>query len=313
MDDKMLKSFKITKFRRDADIEKGCAVAVGGFDGVHIGHRAMISELVSESKRIALPAVVFTFDTDDSPKNDSKLLATAEKKNLLCSLLGVDAVVSVPFSEIRDISAGDFVKDVLFDFFGAKSVVCGYDFRFGRQREGDVTLIKDMLSSKGVSVVTPSAVMQDGVPVSSTLIRALIASGNIEKANSLLGCNFSFVGEVVHGKKLGRTLGFPTLNQKYPVSLAVPRFGVYAVRCKVNGRVCGGVANVGLKPTVGGETLPLCETHLFGFSGDCYGIVVETEFIAFIRGEERFDSLDSLKAQVLRDIDTAKKIFEGVL
>lgn len=310
MENKELKSFKITKFRENTDIEKGCAVAVGGFDGVHIGHRAMITTLVNEAKRNFVPSVVFTFDASDSPKSESKLLTTDEKKNSLLFSLGVDAVVSVPFSEIKGMNAKDFIRLVFVDLLNAKSIVCGYDFRFGSNRAGDVSLIRSVLSGSGVSVITPNAVVLDGVPVSSTLIRGHIAEGDFLKANALLGYSFSFKGEVVHGRKLGRTLGFPTLNQKYPKLLAIPRFGVYAVRCTVGGKAYGGVANVGVKPTVGGEDSPLCETYLFDYSGDCYGSVAETEFVAFIRGEEKFPSLDALKERVLQDMTDAKNILK---
>ena len=308
MENKELKSFKITKFRHDADIENGCAVAVGGFDGVHIGHRAMIASLVNEAKRNSVPAVVFTFDSFDSPKSDSKLLSTDEKKNSLLAAMGVDAVVSAPFCEIRNMKARDFVQKVFKQLFKAKSIVCGYDFRFGNNREGDVSLIKALLPS--VNVTTPNAVVLDGAPVSSTLIRKHIAEGDFLKANALLGYNFSFTGEIVHGKKLGRTLGFPTINQRYPEYLAMPRFGVYAVRCRIDGQTYGGVANVGLKPTVGGTNLPLCETYLFDYSGDCYGSIAETEFVAFIRGEEKFASLELLKEQVFSDMTAAKNVLK---
>lgn len=308
MENKWLKPLKITKFRGDADIENGCAVAVGGFDGVHIGHRAMIVSLVNEAKRNSVPSVVFTFDAEDSPKSESSLLATDEKKNLLLASLGVDAVISVPFSEIRDMRAGDFVQYVFVDLLKAKSIVCGYDFRFGSNREGDVSFIKTRLSGSGVTFITPNAVVLDGAPISSTLIRAHIANGDFEKANALLGYSFSFKNEVIHGKRLGRELGFPTLNQKYPARLATPKYGVYAVNCKVDGKIYRGIANVGVKPTVGGESAPLCETYLFDYSGECYGSSVETEFIAFIREERRFSSLDELKEQVNQDISVAKKL-----
>lgn len=310
MENKELKSFKITKFRNTADIEKGCAVAVGGFDGVHIGHRAMIMTLVNEAKRNSVPSVVFTFDANDYPKSEAKLLTTDEKKNSLLSSLGVDAVVSAPFSEIKDMSASDFIRNVFVGLLKAKSVVCGYDFRFGSNREGDVSLIRSMLSESGVSVITPNAVTLDGMPVSSTLIRNHIANGDFIKANALLGYSFSFNSEAVHGRMLGRTLGFPTVNQQYPLRLAIPRYGVYAVRCKIDGNIYGGVANIGVKPTVGIEDLPLCETHLFDYSGDCYGSDVETEFVAFIREEEKFSSLDALRKQVFCDISAAKNILK---
>lgn len=307
-------NIKLTKFRADADIDKGCAVAVGSFDGVHLGHRAMLSATVSEAKRLGVPAVAFTFDTDDSPKINAKLLAQHGKKLRLLSELGTDAVFSAPFSRLKMLSASDFAQKILYEAMGAKCIVCGYDFRFGNGRNGDVELIKRLLLSKNVDVVTPSAVQSNGMPISSTAIRTFISEGDIVRANEFLGRAFSFVAEVVHGAKLGRKLGFPTINQKYPESLVVPRFGVYAVCCTVGGKRFGGVANIGVKPTVGGELSPVCETFLFGYSGDCYGENVEIELVQFIRDETKFSSLEELVKQIGRDRETAKKILsEGVI
>lgn len=296
-----MNNVKITKLRIDADLNKGCVLAIGGFDGVHIGHRAMLSSLASESKRLNLPAAVFTFDMTDSPKGGAGLLSLWDEKLLLFAENGVDIVISAPFTAIKDMSACDFAEKLVFSAFGAKSVVCGYDFRFGNGREGESSLIKTLLSPKGVAVVTPSAVVFNETTVSSTHIRALIARGDTETANLLLGRSFCFTAEVIHGRQLGGTLGFPTINQKYPSALQTPAFGVYAVECVVGGERFGGVANIGVKPTVGAETEPICETYLFDYHGDCYGSLVRTELVAFIRGEERFNSLQLLKQQVERD------------
>lgn len=287
--------------REPAENTCGCAVAVGGFDGVHLGHRAMITRLVSVSKERGLTSAVFTFDTDDSPKSGARLLAQQEKKYEILASLGVDTVYSVAFSLLKDVSASDFACGLLYDALDARVVVCGYDFRFGRDRVGDVSLINSLLGDKGVTVVTPDAELCNGEPISSTKIRRLISEGEVASANVLLGREFSFSAEVVRGRRLGRTLGFPTINQKYPDTLASLRYGVYAVVCVIDGIEYGGVANVGVKPTVGEEESPICETHIFGYSGDCYGVSVETRFVGFIRDEKRFLSLEELKAQVEND------------
>lgn len=305
----MLLNIKTIKLR-EAENANGCVLAVGAFDGVHIGHRLMLSRLSNESKRLGVPAAVFTFEQSDSPKQGVKRLALWEEQLLQLSLSGVDTVYSVPFSEIRNIPAETFTTEIIYRTLGAKSVVCGYDFRFGLGRNGDASLIKALLSDKGVSVITPSAESVNGVPVSSTNIRELIASGEPEEASALLGRHFAFESEVVHGRRLGRTLGFPTLNQKYPKPLVLPRFGVYAVVCTVEGERFCGVANIGVKPTVGAEPEPLCETHLFGYSGDCYGKTVRTELVAFIRGEQRFESLSALKTQIGLDMQRARNILD---
>lgn len=279
----------------------GCAVAVGIFDGVHIGHRRMLSRLKTEAERLNVRAAVFSFDISDSPKGNRNLLATDEQKLSLLKQAGVDTVYSAPFSVFREMDARDFANELIFNTFGARSVVCGYDFRFGKDRSGDVSVMQEVLGPKNVSVITQPPLSENGIPVSSTYIRSLIADGNINEANRLLGREFSFSGEVIHGKKLGRTLGFPTVNQKYPQTLVMPCFGVYAVECVIDGNRYGGVANIGIKPTVGNAEEPLCESHIFGYSGDCYGKCIETYLVGFIRKEKRFDSLEELRIQVEQD------------
>ena len=308
MRDEVLLSVDIKKFRPEADIKNGCVVAVGSFDGVHIGHRRMIEILVSQSKRLCVPSVVFTFDPDDNPKSDAKLLASSEKKEELLSELGVDVVASALFSEIRSMSASDFAEGVLFGMLNSVCVVCGYDFRFGNGREGDVELIKRLLCPKGVEVITPDAVCDGGKPVSSTNLRALISDGSVDEANRLLLRKYSLSGIVERGAMLGRRLGFPTINQKIPKTAVCPRFGVYAVECLLDGKAYHGVANVGVKPTCGENHIPVCETFLFDFSGDCYGKKAEIFFVKFIREERKFTSLEELRVQVERDKASARSI-----
>lgn len=293
------------------DINNGVCVAVGTFDGVHLGHRAMLCELVAEAKSQNLAAAVFTFDTDDNPKSHRKMLASEQKKLSLFAKIGVDLVFSAPFSQIRSMSATDFVEQVLYNELNARVVVCGYDFRFGCDRAGDVSVIKELLSPKGVKVIVQDAVRFGDTPISSTAIRSFIAEGDVATANKLLGRAFSIENEIVGGAKIGRTLGFPTANQIYPAHIAVLRYGVYAVRCTLGSSTYNGVANVGIKPTVANTDAPVCETYLFDFDGDCYGMYAVTEFVAFIREEKRFSSLDALKEQIERDKQTATEILKG--
>ena len=289
------------------DKNMGCAVAVGSFDGVHLGHRRLISSLVNEAKHIGVPSAVFTFDTEDNPKS-APILAQTEMKYSILRSLGVDFVVSAPFSAFRDISAENFVIDVLLGFAGARALVCGYDFRFGKDKKGDVQLIRRLVADKA-SVIMTDAYVHDGSPVSSTRIRKLISDGLVDQAGALLGRYFSFSAPILHGAKLGRKLGFPTVNQAYPHGLVRPRFGVYAVKVRLGDIICGGVANVGIKPTVGSDFVS-CETHIFDYTGDCYGEIAEISFLDFIRPEERFNSLEALKYQVEQDKLSALKILE---
>ncbi len=309
MNEKCLFSTHIIKLNESVDMKNGCVIAVGGFDGMHLGHRALVSSLMEEACRLSLPAAVFTFDPQDSPKTDAKLLAQPEKKLELLKELGVSAVFSASFSKLKAVTASDFALKFLFEGCGAKSIVCGYDFRFGANREGDVELIKALLFPKGVSVVTPSVFLKNNEPVSATVIRGLIADGNLRKANELLGRAFSFKSEVVHGRQLGRKLGFNTINQNYPSFLVLPKFGVYAVECLLDGKKYNGIANFGIKPTVGGIEAPICETNIFDYNGDCYGSEVEISFVEFIREEMRFPSVDALSEQIQRDKARVKEIF----
>ncbi len=302
-------STQIINLNENATMEKGCVIAVGGFDGVHLGHVSLISSLMDEAKRLSLPAAVFTFHPEDSPKTDAKLLAQPQKKLELLKELGVSVVFSASFSDLKAVTAKDFALKFLFEGCGAKSIVCGYDFRFGANRDGNVELIKDLLSPMGVSVVTPPAFLQNKNPVSATAIRCLISDGNVKEANKLLGHSFSFSATVIHGAKLGRKMGFNTINQLYPSFLVVPKFGVYAVECLLDGKKYNGVANFGIKPTIGGFDAPICETHILDYNGDCYGCEVETAFVEFIRPEMRFPSVEALSLQIQRDKERAKEIF----
>lgn len=306
MNEKLLLSTDIIKINHNIDMSEGCVAAVGSFDGVHLGHRHLLSALTSEAKRLSLPAAVFTFNTDDNPKSAPNL-ATYESKNKLLAMYGADIICSSPFSALRNMPAEEFALDYLYKALGAKTIVCGYDFRFGKDRSGDVNLIKALLSDKGVTVITPDAFVLDGEPVSSTAIRKLIGDGSVDAAKRLLGREFFFEAPVIRGRALGRNLGFPTINQRYPKGLIIPCLGVYAVRVKVCGGIFGGVANIGYQPTVGGEEL-LCETNIFDFTDDCYGEIAEISFVSFMRKEQRFASLEELKAQIADDKAKARRI-----
>ena len=302
----LLTSNKVYYLNNGLDISNGCAVAVGNFDGVHLGHKALLGSLVAEGKRLGVPCAVVSFDPLDNPKN-APLLATQNQKMRLLKEIGVDFVVSLSYSELRNVTARDFVLEFLYGTLSVKSIVCGYDFRFGKDRAGDVALIKQLLPNE-VAVITPDIVKINGNTVSSTLIRSLLSSGDIKTANMLLGREFSFEAEVVHGAKLGRNLGFPTINQIYPASLAKLPYGVYATRTVFeDGKAYNSVSNFGVKPTVNG-TDPILETHLLGFDGDCYGKILTVYFVDFIRKEQKFSSLDELKQQIERDKITALSI-----
>ncbi len=305
MNEKFLLSSEITYLNdKIKPFSKGCAVAVGSFDGVHLGHRKLLSRLVEEAKRLNLPAVVFSFDLEDNPKT-APLLADKNQKAKLLRKFGVDLLVSGRFSQFRDITAKTFAVDFLYEELGAKSIICGYDFRFGKDRQGSVELLKELLSPKGVEICAAEAKYFENEPISSSSIRNLVAKGDVKTASLLLGRYFSFSAEIQHGAKLGGKLGFPTINQNYPHLLVKPKYGVYAVYLRLEDMIYSGIANFGIKPTVGGTT-PLCETHIFDYSGDCYGKTAEISFVEFIRDEQKFSSLEELKQQI--DLDKTKAL-----
>lgn len=288
-------------------IPLGCVATIGSFDGVHIGHRELLSSLARESHRMGLPSAVLTFLPDDRPKGTSALLALREKKLKLLFENGADFVFELPFGMVRDIGADEFVDEYLLGYFGAKSVVCGYDFRFGSGRSGDAESLASLLAMKNVGCTICPPVIRGGVAVSSTQIRSLIKSGEIETANGLLGSEFGFEGEVIKGVQLAKTLGFPTANQRYPSGLVVPPYGVYSASVGIDGKIYGGILNLGVKPTFGAVDAPLCETHIFGFDGDIYGKNLKISFLRFIRGEKKFASASELVNQIKKDIEVIKE------
>lgn len=288
----------------------GCAVAVGSFDGIHRGHRKILSALKHEASLTGSEACVFSFFESDRPKSGKKLLTDAEEKKALLKNSGVDILCEADFSSVKDLEAEDFVSEILIKKLNAKSVVCGYDFRFGKNRRGDPKLMKKIADGYGIRCVSVPPVLSDGTPVSSTLIRKMVSDGNIADANSLLGYKYSFSSAVISGNKIGRTLGIPTVNQRFPGDREIPKYGVYAVECEINGRKYGGVANIGIKPTVGVLSRPLCETHIFDFDGDLYGADVKISFVDFIREEKKFENLEMLSERAKKDAETAKRILE---
>ena len=287
--------------------------ALGCFDGVHLGHAAIISEAKTVAQKSELLTAVWSFN--EPPKNyfcseKVKLLTAAEEKYSLMSALGVDLLVAADFDEsVATLSAENFFKDILVDRLKARHIVCGFNYRFGRGGIGDVEMLASLCRKHGLSLSVVPPVALGGTTVSSSEIRSALERGDIERANLLLGRPYSLCAKVIDGQHLGRSLGFPTVNQVFDPRKQLPPYGVYASRVCIGGALRYGITNVGMRPTVGG-TLLCAETNIFDFDGDLYGKTLTVELISFIRPEKKFDSVDSLSAQVHADIARAKEIFK---
>lgn len=286
------------------------AVALGLFDGVHLGHRAVI-ELAADS---GLVPAVFTFEPETvcRAKGQSGFIYTAGEKESLLRQCGIREIYPVHFGEVCGLSGIDFVKDILVDRMNAGFICCGGSFRFGKNASCGAGELKSFGRRYGIPVEIAGDVLRNGETVSSTAIRKALQAGDIRLAEVLLGRHYAIEKEVCHGAHVGRTMGFPTINQVYARGQLVPKFGVYASRVSLGGESFPAVTNVGMKPTVDYSGEPLAETHIIGFRGDIYGKTVKTELLRFIRAEMRFSALDELKAQISRDMESARQIFHKI-
>ena len=303
-------------YRTLPDEARGAAIAVGNFDGVHKGHQAVIREAGRIARAGGLPWAVLTFEPH--PRRVFQLdpppfrLTPMRAKSRALEALGVDAMIVQRFN--RDFSqqpAEAFVQNVLADGFGANHVVAGYDFVFGHKRGGNCEMLLSMGKKLGFGFTAVSAINDgEGEVYSSTRIRRCLGDGDVRGAAAILGRHFSYEGRVSHGDQRGRTIGFPTLNLHLG-STVRPALGVYAVRVGIleDGETVwhDGVANVGKRPTFGGEDVIL-EAHLMNFSGDLYGKRIAVTLIDFIRAEKKFDGLEALRAQIAADTKTAQNI-----
>ena len=284
----------------------GPVVTIGNFDGVHRGHRTLLQATCDRAKDLGVPAAVYTFDPAPRdvlrPDNGIPRIQTLSDKASRLGEVGIDHVVVEPFSrEFGAHSAQWFAEEVLGRRLAASALVLGWDFRFGRGREGTVDKLREWLN---VDVVQVPPFAEDGLIVSSSRIREAVRAGAIELAAQLLGRPHELGGEVSHGDARGRELGFPTANL-VPETPLLPPNGVYAVYARWNGQRFPGVANLGMRPTFGGSQRRL-EVHLFGFEGDLYGTRIHVELCRFVRPERTFSGVEDLRAQILRDAEAAR-------
>lgn len=288
------------------------AVAIGQFDGLHVGHQALIGRAVEEARRIRGRSVVFTFDRHPmdliAPDRAPSQITTLEQRSKLIEECGVDDLVIAKFdNRFRDLSPETFLHFVLVGVLGAASVSVGHDFRFGCNQLGDVDFMNLAESRFRFKTNVIESVMVLGEKASSTRVRTLLRDGNVTDATQVLGRPFALIGIVVHGQQLGRTLGFPTANLATETKQLLPKDGVYAVLVNDGTVRRQGACSIGLRPTVNGKERTV-ETFLFDFDGDLYGQKLEFEFVERIRDEEKFNSLDELVTAMHRDVALARQV-----
>lgn len=297
---------------------RGGVVAIGNFDGVHRGHQAVLDRALTEARRRGVPALVLSFEPHPRkvfrPDIPLFVLTPPPMKARLLSLLGFAALVEQPFTrDFASLSAEAFVTDVLERNLGISHAVTGFDFHFGKDRQGGPAYLMAAGERHGFGVTLVDAFRDEGAEVvSSSRIRTLLCEGEAAEAAGLLGYRFTVESEVIGGKRLGRTLGFPTANMRlWPE--ATPKEGIYAVRFRrADGTLRDGVASFGRRPTVDDNGAPLLETFVFDFSGDLYGEICAVSFFGYLRSEVKFDGLDALVAQMKRDEAEARALLAGV-
>lgn len=292
---------------------KNPVLALGNFDGVHIGHREIFRRVVERAEEIEGNSIVYTFEPHPlriiAPGRTPLLLTTFRKKMELIAESGIDITVCANFTKrFADQHPRDFARETLAGKIGVKEVFVGYDYKFGKGREGTIDYLKKMGEEFGFKVTVIDAITVDGQIVSSTLVRDTIEDGDMEKANRLLGRWYSIEGKVVDGFKKGVMIGFPTANIDTSYDL-LPHTGVYAARTIVDGEIYDGIANAGFNPTFHRDRLSV-EIHIFDFSRDIYGSEIEIIFIRRLREEIEFGSAEKLKAQIKKDIEVTREILE---
>ncbi len=285
------------------------AVALGGFDAMHIGHQAIIQKMVDDAKSLHLTSVVYLF------RNQPRTVVTGEACPSVCSLSkrlalleewGVDVVIAEWFTpEYQAVSPETFVKEYLKNWLKASYVAAGFDYRFGEKGSGDMKLLQQLCRHEEIQVYEQAPVMIDGSVVSSTRIRKLLSQGAVAEAERCLGRPFSVCGQVTEGNRIGRTMGFPTANIDYPEDMVLPGQGVYQTCTRAGGAWYSSITHLGSRPTVTDSNLRL-ETHLLGFQGDLYGTEIEVAFCKYLREIKKFSNLEELKEQLKKDKKNAE-------
>ncbi len=289
-----------------------CVATIGNFDGIHLGHQAVFARLIEQAQSLKLPAVIISFEPQPqeffAPEQAPSRLTRLREKIQQLRAFPLQRLLCLRFNaSLANLSAADFIQQVLVEGLAVRYLIVGDDFRFGKGRQGDFSLLQAAGQQHGFAVEHTPTFMLQGGRVSSTRVREALSRGNMDAAKRLLGRPYSLSGRVAHGRQLGRQLGFPTANIHLHRH-SVPVSGVFAVSVSgVGAQALPGVANIGVRPTLDGAGMrPLLEVHLFDFQADIYGAQVEVGLLKWLRGEQKFSSLDALKAQIQQDSAQAR-------
>lgn len=272
------------------------AIALGTFDGLHKGHQDVLNAVLPYSSVV----VSFRYPPRSVMLGNSDLLMTPADKIAALKNYGIERVELYDFEEMRETSALKFLEDLKTKYQPCL-ISCGYNYRFGKNAEGDSEMLRSFCQTNGIEFHCSECVLDNGKPINSTMLRNLIRNGEVEKANRQIYGGFSFTATVIHGDARGRTLGFPTINQKYPSDLVAPKFGVYAVKVLVDNEIFDGISNIGIRPTWKTDDI-MSETYIKDFSGDLYDRMVTIKPFKFIREERKFNSFEELKSAIISDI-----------
>ena len=297
---------KIIKGTTEFQIQEETAISLGKFDGFHQGHQLLVDRVL-QKKREGLKSLIFTFDFGNRP-----VLLLPEERRRMLGKRGVDYLLECPFVEsISHMEAEKFVREILVRRLHVRYLAVGTDFRFGYQRRGDYRLLERLSAECGYEVEVVEKACYQGEEISSSRIRRELEEGHMELVNQLLGYAYSVTGEVLHGRRIGRTLGMPTTNLLPSERKLLPPNGVYATRTVIAGELFEGITNIGYKPTVGGETRKGVETYLFDLDRDLYGEILTVRFYGYERAERKFASLDELKKRIEQDVFWGRTYFGG--
>ncbi len=308
----------MTEYSGLENIEKpleNTIITIGNFDGVHKGHQELLGLAIKKAYETGCTPIACTFDPHPvkymNPENHPPVITPHEQKKELIKKYGIQNILTIKFSEkFANISAHDFIEGILSNKLGARYVVVGRDFKFGKNRTGNIETLREYGKKYGFELILPDWIKFDDQRISSTLIRQAVSQGEMEKARSMLGRYYQIKGKVVHGRKRGDKIGFPTANLDLVDELC-PKMGVYSVIAELNEKKYSGVANIGYSPTFDDHKFTV-EVHFLDFKGDLYEKDIKVNFIKRLRGEIKFSGIDELSKQITKDVQNTKKILESI-